>query len=208
MHTAAGIFGERLRHKRCVKIPRVRNLFDNGTERHHIIGGLQGISVAQVDLVLSGTSFMVAELHRDTNLFKHGHRLATEILHNPAGRVIKIGFIVYRYRKTVITQLGRFEQIKLNFRRCIAREPHFSRFVEGSLEYAASVGCARLTIGCKNIAEHAGGMVFNPAPRQYLECGGIGLKQHIGFVHARKTLNRGTVKAEPFLEGAFNLSWG
>ena len=208
MHTAAGIFGERLGHECCVKIPRIRNLFNNGTERHHIIGGLQGISMAQVDLVLPGTSFMVAKLHRDANLFKHGHRFATEILHNPAGRVIKIGFIVYRYRKTVITQLSRLEQIKLNFGRGIASEPHFSSFVEGSLEYAASVGCARLTIGCKNIAEHAGGMVFNPTPRQYLECGGIGLKQHIGFVHTRKTLNRGTVKAEPFLEGTFNLSWG
>ena len=133
MHTAAGIFGERLRHKRCVKIPRVRNLFDNGTERHHIIGGLQGISVAQVDLVLSGTSFMVAKLHRDTNLFKHGHRFATKVLNNSTGCVIKIGFIVYRYRKTIITQLSRFEQIKLNFRRCIASESHLSCFVEGSL---------------------------------------------------------------------------
>ena len=146
VHTTAGIFGERLRHKCCVKIPRVRNLFNDGTERHHIIGGLQGISVAQVDLVLPRTSFMVAKLHRDTNLFKHGYRLATEILHNPTGCVIKIGFIVYRYRKTIITQLSRFEQIKLNFRRRIASESHLSRFVEGSLEYAASVGCARLTM--------------------------------------------------------------
>ncbi len=72
-----------------------------------------------------------------------------------------------------------------------------SALVEHALEHAAGVGGANLTVGGEHITEHAGGVVFLAAPGQDLEGGGVRLQQHVGFVDAGETLNRGAVKAQP-----------
>ena len=62
---AAGVLGEGLGHEGCVHAERVGDFLDDGAEGHDVIGGLQGVGVAQVDFVLSGAGFVVAEFDGD-----------------------------------------------------------------------------------------------------------------------------------------------
>ena len=114
VHPTASIFGERLGHECGVHVSGKRHLFNDGAECHYIIGGLQGVGVTQVDLVLPGAGFVVAELHRNADLFQHGHRITAEILHNPAGCVVEIRLVVHRDGEPVSPQLRGFKEVELD----------------------------------------------------------------------------------------------
>ena len=62
---------------------------------HDVVGGLQGVGVAQVDFVLAGAGFVVAEFDGDADFFEHGHCLAAEVLHDAAGGVVEVGFVIH-----------------------------------------------------------------------------------------------------------------
>ena len=206
VHAATGVLGEGLGHEGCVHAERVGDFLDDGAEGHDVVGGLQGVGVAQVDFVLAGTGFVVAEFDGNADFFKHGHCLAAEVLHDAAGGVVKVGFVVHGHGESIGAELGGFEQVELNFGRGVAGEAHLRGLVEHALEHAAGVGGADLAVGGKHVTEHAGGVVFLAAPGQDLEGGGVRLQQHVGFVDAGETLNRGAVKAQALIEGAFYFS--
>ena len=206
VHAAAGVLGEGLGHEGCIHAERVGDFLDDGAEGHDVIGGLQGIGVAQVDFILAGAGFVVAEFDGDTDFFEHGHCLAAEVLHDAAGGVVEVGFVVHGHGESVSAELGGFEQVELNFGRGVAGEAHLRCLVEHALEHTAGVGGANLTVGGEHVTEHAGGVVFLAAPGQDLEGGGVRLQQHVGFVDAGETLNRGAVKAQALIEGAFYFS--
>ena len=205
VHAAAGVLGEWLGHEGCVHAQRVGDFLDDGAEGHDVVGGLQGVGVAQVDFVLAGAGFVVAEFDGDADFFEHGHCLAAEVLHDAAGGVVEVGFVIHGHGESVGAELGGFEQVELNFGRGVAGEAHLRCLVEHALEHAAGVGGANLTVGGEHVTEHAGGVVFFTAPGQNLEGGGVRLQQHVGFVDAGETLNRGTIKAQALVEGAFYL---
>ena len=206
VHAAAGVLGEGLGHEGCVHAQRVGDFLDDGAEGHHVVGGLQGVSVAQVDFVLAGAGFVVAEFDGDADFFEHGHCLTAEVLHDTTGGVVEVGFVVHGHGESVGAELGGFEQVELNFGRGVAGEAHLRRLVEYALEHAASVGGANLAVGGEHVTEHAGGVVFLAAPGQNLEGGGVRLQQHVGFVDTGETLNRGAVKAQALVECAFYFS--
>ncbi len=72
--------------------------------------------MAQVDFVLSGAGFVVAEFDGDADFFEHGHCLAAEVLHDAAGGVVEVGFVIHGHGESVGAELGGFEQVELNFR--------------------------------------------------------------------------------------------
>ncbi|BAI65154.1 predicted NAD/FAD-dependent oxidoreductase [Rothia mucilaginosa DY-18] len=205
VHAAAGVLGEGLGHEGCVHAQRVGDFLDDGAEGHDVVGGLQGVGVAQVDFILAGAGFVVAEFDGDANFFEHGHCLAAEVLHDAAGGVVEVGFVVHGHGESISAELGGFEQVELNFGRGVAGKAHLRCLVEHALEHAAGVGCADFAVGGEHVTEHAGGVVFLAAPGQNLEGGGVRLQQHVGFVDAGETLNRGAVKAQALIEGAFYL---
>ena len=206
VHAAAGVLGEGLGHEGCVHAQRVGDFLDDGAEGHDVVGGLQGVGVAQVDFVLAGAGFVVAEFDGDADLFEHGHCLAAEVLHDAAGGVVEVGFVVHGHGESVGAELGGFEQVELNFGRGVAGEAHLRGLVEHALEHAAGVGGADLAVGGEHVTEHAGGVVFLATPGQDLEGGGVRLQQHVGFVDAGEALNRGAVKAQALIEGTLYFS--
>ena len=114
--------------------------------------------------------------------------------------------MVHGHGEAVGAELGGLQQVELDFGRGVAGEAHLGCLVEHALEHTASVGGADLAVGGKHVTEHAGGVVFLAAPGQDLEGGGVRLQQHVGFVDAGETLNRGAVKAQALIEGAFYFS--
>ena len=176
VHAAAGVLGEGLGHEGGVHALRVGDLLDDGAEGHDVVRGLQGVGVAQVDFVLAGAGFVVAEFHGDADLFEHGHGLAAEFLHDTAGGVVEVGFVVHGHGEAVGAELGGLQQVELDFGRGVAGEAHLGGLVEHAFEHAASVRGADFAVGGEHIAEHAGGDVFLTTPGQNLEGGGIGLQ--------------------------------
>ena len=116
VHAAAGVLGEGLGHEGCVHAERVGDFLDDGAEGHDVVGGLQGVGVAQVDFVLSGAGFVVAEFDGDADFFEHGHCLTAEVLHDAAGGVVEVGFVIHGHGESVGAKLGGFEQVELDFR--------------------------------------------------------------------------------------------
>ena len=120
--------------------------------------------------------------------------------------MVEVGFVVHGHGEPVSAELGGFEQVELNFGRGVAGKAHLRCLIEHTLEHTAGVGGADFAVGGKHVTEHAGGIVFLSAPGQNLEGGGVRLQQHVGFVDAGETLNRGAVKAQALIEGAFYFS--
>ena len=113
--------------------------------------------------------------------------------------------MIHGYGESVGAKLRGFKQVELDFGRGVAGEAHLRSLVEHALEHAAGIRCADFAVGGEHITEHAGGVVFLAAPGQNLEGGGVRLQQHVGFVDAGETLNRGTIEAQALVEGAFYL---
>ena len=205
VHAATGVLGEGLGHEGGVHALRVGDLLDDGAEGHDVVRGLQGVGVAQVNFVLAGAGFVVAEFHGDADLFEHSHGLAAEFLHDAAGGVVEVGFVVHGHGEAVGAEFGGLEQVELDFGRGVAGEAHFGGLVEHALEHAAGVGGADFAVGGEHVAEHAGGDVFLTAPGQDLEGGGVGLQEHVGFVDAGEAFDGGAVEAQALVEGALDL---
>ena len=64
---------QRLGHEGGVHTLLDCNLFDDCSEGHDVVRSGQRVGVTKVDLVLARVSLMVAELHRDAEVFEHPH---------------------------------------------------------------------------------------------------------------------------------------
>ena len=102
----ARVVGEGLGHERGVDALLDRDLLDHGAEGHDVVGRLQRVGVAQVDLVLARAVLVVAEFHGDAHGLEHGHRGAAEVLGDAAGDVVEVAAAVHRHRVAVGSELG------------------------------------------------------------------------------------------------------
>src|ERR1700722_11947295 len=81
MHRVAGLITERLRHERGDRIPPPRQLTRGVLEPSRLIGGLQRLDIAEVDLTLARSVFGVSALELDErtetveDLAEHGIEL-------------------------------------------------------------------------------------------------------------------------------------
>jgi hypothetical protein len=89
VHAAAGC-RTGLRHERRVHALLDRDLLDDRAEGHDVVGGREGVRVAQVDLVLARAALVVAVLHRDAEVLEHPHAPATEVVRRAAGNVVEV----------------------------------------------------------------------------------------------------------------------
>ena len=94
VHAGAGVLGERLGHEGGVDALLERDLLDDRAEGHDVVGGGQGVGVAQVDLVLARGALVVAELHRDAHRLEHGDRGAAEVVRGAVRHVVEVAGLV------------------------------------------------------------------------------------------------------------------
>ena len=206
VHTGTGVLGHGLGHKRGIHALLDGHLLDDGAERHDVVRCSESIGVAQIDLILPGSSLVVAELDRNSEVFEHSNRATAEIVGASTRDIIEIARRIDRLR-TVLSVTARLQKIKLNFGVGIEGETQVGGFFQLTLEDKTGIGHRRLTIGCRDVAEHPGGRVNFSTPGQNLERGGVRVRQNIGFKRTGKALNGGTIYTQAFSEGALNLGW-
>ena len=98
VHAAARLAAQRFRHERRIHALLDRDLFDDRAERHDVVGRRQGIGIAQVDLVLTGTALMMAVLDGDAEVFQHPYRTSPEIVRCSPRNVVEVARGVDRLR--------------------------------------------------------------------------------------------------------------
>ncbi len=151
---------------------------------------------------------MVAELHGDAHGFEHGHGRAAEVLGHAARDVVEVAALVHGDRRAVRARLLGLQQVELDLGVRVAGEAHVRGLGQGALEDVARIRGGGFAVGRQDVAEHPGRLLGLAAPRQDLEGGRVRLGQHVGFEHAGQALDGGTVKAQAFLEGAFDFGRG
>ena len=79
VHPRAVFVGQGLGHERGIYVVRHCDFLHHEAIGHRVIGHCERVCVAQVDLVLAGSCFVVAVLDADAHLFQREHRLAAEV---------------------------------------------------------------------------------------------------------------------------------
>ena len=70
----------------------------------------------------------------------------------------------------------------------------------------ARIAFEGLAIGRADVAEHARHGVAFRAPRQHLERGGVGKRQHVGFLGAAEALDAAAIEAHAVGKGVLELA--
>ena len=155
VHARARVLGERLGHERGEQPLRERDLLDDRSERHEVVGRAERVGVAQVDLLLPGRTLVVAELHRDAHRLEHVDRVAPEVLADRGRGVVEVATVVDRHRW--LPGLGQLlEEEELDLRVGVEREAHVGRATQGPLEHVARIGEGRRAVRHQDVAEHPG----------------------------------------------------
>ena len=152
MHGRAGVLPEWLGHERRPHPLFQRDLFDDVAERHHVVGHRQRIREAQIDLLLSGRAFVVAELHRDPHELQGVDRMPTEV-GGGVHRLVEVAGVVGRNGHRPV--LGaRLEQEELDLRMHIAGEAEVVGFAQLTTQHVARVRPRRRAVRHRDVAEH------------------------------------------------------
>ena len=205
MHAGTWSVGKRLRHEAGVNAALQRNLFDDGTEGHDVVGRGERVRITQIDLVLAWTRLMMRVFHRNAHLFEHVDGGAAEVHAWAARHMVEIAALIdwgWRLGPIILS----FEQIEFDFRMHVEGEAFFLGFRQSLLQHMTRIAQRRLAIRGKHVAEHARGALRASTPRQNLECRRVGLDDHIVFGHTGEAFHCGTVESEPFLERSFQFS--
>ena len=204
VHAAAGLAADRLRHERRVDALLDRDLFDDRAERHDVVGRRQRVGVAQVDLVLTRSALVVAELDGDAEVLQHPHRATAEVVRRSAGDVVEVAGRVDRLGPVGAEGRG-LQQVELDLGVRVEREPGVGGLRERALEDVAGIGDGGLPVGRRDVAEHARRRVDLAAPRQDLERRRVGMGEQVRLVRAGEALDRRAVEAEPLAERPLDL---
>ena len=182
-----------------------RNLLDDGTEGHDVVGRGERIRITQINLILAWTRLMVRVFHRNAHLFEHVDGGTAEVHARAARHMVEIAALIdwgWRLGPIILP----FEQIEFNFRMHVEGEALLLGFRQSLLQHMTRIAQRRLAIRGKHVAEHACSALRTAAPWKNLEGRRIGFDDHIVFGHTGETFHRGTVESEPFLERSFQFS--
>ena len=142
VHTAAGFVAEGLRHERGEQPLLHRDFLDNEPERHEVVGGGQGVRVAQVDLLLPGSALVVTELDRDPHRFQGCDRLSTEVVGDAVRSVVEVAVLVDRLGDASRARAF-LEQVELDLGVGVEAETLVCGFRQRALENVTRIGVRR-----------------------------------------------------------------
>jgi hypothetical protein len=114
VHGRAGVLPERLGHERRPGTVLERDFLDDVAERHHVVGHGQRVGEAQVDLLLAGRPFVVAEFHRDAHEFQRLDGVPAEVRRGVVHCLVEVAGVVHRDGLGAVIGAG-FEQEELDF---------------------------------------------------------------------------------------------
>ena len=77
----------------------LRDVLHDEAERRDVVGGLERVGIAEIDLVLAVRDLVVRRLHLEAHLLEHVHHRAARIFAEVRGREIEVAADVVRLRR-------------------------------------------------------------------------------------------------------------
>ena len=182
----------------------LRNRLDRHAEGQNVVGCGQRLLVLEVDLVLSFRDLVVARLDLEAHLLKHQADLAAHVAAVVDRRHIEVARSVRRARRRQALFVG-FEEEKLHLRTDVECVPQFLRAAKRPFQNVARIADKRRAVGIVDVTDQPRRLVHGGLPRQDREGVEIGTQILIGFVDARKALDRAAVDHDPVVQDLVDL---
>ena len=206
VHPGAVLAEQRLRHEGRVPAVFHRVLLDDDPVRHAVVGHLERVLVAHVDLVLRGADLVVGVLDVDAHLLQRQHRVATHVGAGVERGQVEVAALVEDLGHAV-AGFGRFEVEELELGAdVVGVEAHLLGAFEGALQNPARVALVGLAAGHPDVAEHAGdGVLRLGAPGDQVEGRGVRHRDHVRLLDRVEAGDRGPVETHAAVEGVLEL---
>ena len=145
--------------------------------------------------MLRAGHLVVGLLHRDADRFQVRDDAPPELAAAVERRQVEIGAGVEWFGA-----LRRGEEEELDLGAGVERVAELAGSAELALQYLPGIAGEGRALRRQDVAEDPGLERLRP-PWQDLECLGIGLEQHVGFLHSGEAVDGGPVEPHPFQEG-------
>ena len=153
----------------------------------------------EIDFLLSGSVLVEAVLDGDPHLFERADRSFAEFAGDIVGGQVEEAALVDR--DGCFTGDDGFEVEELDVGRHIEREAHLVCSLHMAAQHLAWVAGERGAVEVVDVAEDARLGFLRVAPRDDLECVGVGDREHVGFLHPREAVDRRAVERHAVGEG-------
>ena len=204
VHAAAVLAEERLRHEGGVAAVLVRDLLHDRAVGHDVVGHLQAVGEAHVDLVLGRPDLVVRVLDLDAHLLERHHRVAPEV-----ARLVERGEVEV---PALVEHLGAVGAPEVEVLELGPEVEVVVAHVLGPLERAphdvARVALVGLAARHADVAEHARHRAFLRAIGEDRERVRVGHGDHVRLLDRVEAGDRGAVEAHPPVERVVQLLLG
>ena len=201
VHARAVLAVQGLRHEGRMPAVLHRELLHRDAVRHAVVGHLQCVRVAHVDLVLGRTHLVVGVLHVDPQLLQRQHRLAAHVRARVQGRQVEVAAPVEHLGGARVA-----EQEVLELRAHVEGvEAHVVGPPHRPAQHMSRVALVRRPLGRDHVAEHPRHALLLRAPRQHRERARVGHRDHVRLLDRVEARDRRAVEAHARLERVVQL---
>ncbi len=150
VHPRAVLAEQRLRHERRVVAVLLRDLLHDEPVREHVVGHVERVREADVDLVLGRADLVVVVLDRDAHRLERADRVAAHTGGGVERRLREVAALVEGLRPLLV-----LEEEVLRLGADVERvEAHRGHPVERAAEDVTRVAGVRLAVGRDDVADH------------------------------------------------------
>ena len=176
----------------------LRDLLHDEPVREHVVGHVERVRVADVDLVLGRADLVVVVLDGDAHRLERADRVAAHAGGGVDRRLREVAALVERLRPLLV-----LEEEVLRLGADVERvEAHRLHPVERAAEDVARVARVRLAVGRDDVADHAARLAVG----QDAERLGIGDRDHVRLLDRVEAGDGRAVEAHPVVERALGLA--
>ena len=198
VHPRPVLAEERLRHEGRVVAVLLGDLLDDEAVREHVVGHVERVRVADVDLVLRRADLVVVVLDRDAHRLERADRVAADARGRVHRRLREVAALVERLRSLLV-----LEEEVLGLRADVEGvEADRLHALERAAEDVARVAVVRLAVGRDDVADHPARLAVG----QDAVGLGIGDRDHVGLLDRVEAGDRRAVEAHPVVERALDLA--
>ncbi len=206
VHPGAVLAEQRLRHEGRVPAVFHRVLLDDDPVGHAVVGHLERVLVAHVDLVLGGADLVVGVLDVDPHLLQGEDRVAAHVGAGIERGQVEVAALVEDLGHAALG-LGRFEVEELELGAdVVGVEAELLGAFEGAAQDPARIALVGVAARDPDVAEHAGdGVLALGAPGDQVEGRGVRHRDHVRLLDRVEAGDRGAVEAHAAVEGVLEL---
>jgi len=194
---------QRLGHEGGVHTLSGGHLLHGQPERHHTVGHVQRVGVAQVDLVLRRSVLVEGVLHGNAHGFEGADGFFAQVPGDVGGGEVEERCFVQGAGRASVFWRSEVEELDVGCDEEVEAER--AGFVEVATQHLARVATERRAVEIVDVAEHTGFGSVTVGPRQHDEGVGIGDGQHVAFLDPREAVDRRAVEAHAVLEGVLQF---